>query len=31
LDQNRGHAFHPYLSGLRASARAQARNLPISS
>ncbi|GAA3704603.1 hypothetical protein GCM10022224_082620 [Nonomuraea antimicrobica] len=31
LDQNRRHAFHPYLSGLRASARARARNLPISS
>ncbi|WP_331459525.1 GIY-YIG nuclease family protein [Nonomuraea sp. SBT364] len=31
LDQNRHHAFHPYLSGLRASARARARNLPISS
>ncbi|MER6946819.1 GIY-YIG nuclease family protein [Nonomuraea sp. NPDC000554] len=31
LDQNRHHAFHPYLSGLRASARAHARSLPISS
>ncbi|MBP2707349.1 hypothetical protein JOL79_26545 [Microbispora sp. RL4-1S] len=31
LDQNRHHAFHPYLSGLRASARARARSLPISS
>lgn len=31
LDQNRRHAFHGYLSGLHASARAQARNLPISS
>ncbi|MFI7466857.1 GIY-YIG nuclease family protein [Nonomuraea sp. NPDC049646] len=31
LDQNRRHAFHPYLSGLRSSARAHARGLPISS
>ncbi|MFB4293286.1 GIY-YIG nuclease family protein [Nonomuraea sp. ATR24] len=30
LDQNRHHAFHSYLSGVRASARALARSLPIS-
>ncbi|MEV3985640.1 GIY-YIG nuclease family protein [Nonomuraea sp. NPDC049758] len=30
LDQNRRHAFHPYLSGLRSSACAHARGLPIS-
>ncbi|GAB1821112.1 GIY-YIG nuclease family protein [Herbidospora sp. RD11066] len=29
LDQNRGHPFHHYLSGLRASARVRARQLPI--
>ncbi|WP_428981574.1 GIY-YIG nuclease family protein [Nonomuraea composti] len=31
LDQNRHHAFHPYLSSLRARARTRARELPISS
>lgn len=31
LDQNRNHTFHPYLSGLRATAKAGARALPINS
>jgi hypothetical protein len=31
LDQNRNNAFHRYLSDLRASARARARELPIAS
>ncbi|GAB1821090.1 GIY-YIG nuclease family protein [Herbidospora sp. RD11066] len=29
LDQNHSNGFHPYLSSLRASARARARQLPI--